>query len=375
MAYHGSNNPSRLGFDATGSAGNEDLFLKVFSGEVLTTFQENNVMMPLTRSRTITSGKSAQFPVTGVAGAKYHTPGESLFADEQDAGDPLYLSKMNHAERVISIDGVLTSSAFIADIDEAKNHYEVRSIYSTEIGRQLAYTADKALVRTVIAGARKIRGRFATADNANQLAQESDLYVGNQICIDGTATGVQSASQGAASDTHGVDLFNGIFKAVELMDQKNVPGEGRVCVLSPADYYTLLKENKDAISRDYNPGNNGSLSGGEIVSVAGVLIVKSNHIPAGNEDNGGGGTLDTVLGSDSINNNVFANSDGYSGIDFRKTRGIIFQTEAVGTVKLMDLAMESEYKMERLGTLMMARYAMGHGILREEACYEMVDNT
>lgn len=375
MAYYGSNNPSRLGFDATGSANNEDLFLKVFSGEVLTTFQENNVMMPLTRVRTISSGKSAQFPVTGVAGAKYHTPGESLFADENANAAPTYLSKVDHAERTISIDGVLTSSAFIANIDEAKNHYEVRSIYSTEIGRQLAYAADKACLRTVIAGARKIRGRFATGDNANQAAQEADLYTGNQICIDGTATGVQSASQGLTSDSHGVDLFNGIFKAVELMDQKNVPTEGRFCVLTPANYYTLLKENKDAISRDFNPGNNGSLSGGEIVSVAGVTILKSNHVPTGNEDDGASGTLDPVLGSDSINNNVFGNSDGYSGIDFQKTQGIIFQTEGVGTVKLLDLAMESEYRMERLGTLMMARYAMGHGILREEACYEMVDNT
>jgi len=65
--------PSRLG--ALNAAGGDPdaLFLKVFSGEVLTTFQENNVMMPLHRVRTISSGKTAQFPVTGVAAAKYHT--------------------------------------------------------------------------------------------------------------------------------------------------------------------------------------------------------------------------------------------------------------------------------------------------------------
>ena len=57
---------------------------------------------------------------------------------------------------------------------------------------------------------------------------------------------------------------------------------------------------------------------------------------------------------------------------YSETKGIVFQTEGVGTVKLMDLSMESEYYMERLGTLLMARYAMGHGVLREEACCELI---
>ena len=42
-------------------------------------------------------------------------------------------------------------------------------------------------------------------------------------------------------------------------------------------------------------------------------------------------------------------------------------------MKLMDLSMESEYFMERMGTLMLAKYAMGHGVLRPEACYELVN--
>ena len=39
-------------------------------------------------------------------------------------------------------------------------------------------------------------------------------------------------------------------------------------------------------------------------------------------------------------------------------------TDAGCTVKLMDLAVESEYQITRQGTLMVARYAMGHNILR-----------
>ena len=78
-SYYGAD-PSRLGQENL--ANDVDaLFLKVFAGEVLTTFEANNAMMPLHRVRTISSGKTAQFPVTGVAAAKYHTPGESLLVE------------------------------------------------------------------------------------------------------------------------------------------------------------------------------------------------------------------------------------------------------------------------------------------------------
>lgn len=375
MAYHGSNNPSRLGLSATGSAGNEDLFLKVFSGEVLTTFEENNAMLPLTRQRTISSGKTAQFPVTGVAAAKYHTPGESLFADEQTSDDPLYLSKINHAERTIAIDGVLTASAFLADIDEAKNHYEVRSIYSTEIGRQLAYTADKNMIRTVIAGARTTTDRFGTAagDTAALIASP---YLGGTLCLDGSDANAGDTYQiGGIGDDDGTvegsEWVKGIFKMAELMDSKNVPQHGRYVMMPPAEYYKLITENTDAINRDYNPEGNGSVASGEVVSVAGCTILKSNHIPNTSET-----SATNVHNSSSINNDVFGGSGvGYGQADFSETIGIGFQMESVGTVKLLDLAMESEYMMERLGTLMMARYAMGHGVLREEACYEFSSHT
>ena len=74
-----------------------------------------------------------------------------------------------------------------------------------------------------------------------------------------------------------------------------------------------------------------------------------------------------------IANNPFdaTGTAGYSA-NFSNTAGVIFQTEGVGTVKLLDLALESEYQLDRLGTLMVAKYAMGHGVLREECCYEIV---
>jgi len=47
---------------------------------------------------------------------------------------------------------------------------------------------------------------------------------------------------------------------------------------------------------------------------------------------------------------------------------VVFHRSGVGTVKLMDLAVESDYMVNRQGTLMCARYAMGHNYLRCQAC-------
>lgn len=368
MAYEGVD-PSRLG--QVNLAGDADaLFLKVFSGEVLTTFEANNVMLPLSRVRTITSGKTAQFPVTGVAEAKYHTPGDSLFADEQSSGNT-YLSNVKHNERTIAIDGVLTSSAFLSDIDEAKNHYEVRSIYSTEIGRQLAYTADKNLIHTVIAGARETTSRFggsAMSGGTNTYGGavinmgDNTNGAGNEIQI---SSDVVTADGSAPSASTGKSLLQALFTAAELFDSKNVPSEGRYCLLPPSQYYKLIKEETDALNRDYGNDGNGSTASGVIASVAGIRILKSNHVPSGVD------LRSTIHDDAGVNNNVFGGTDGYSA-DFADTCGIIFQTEGVGTVKLMDLSMESEYFMDRLGTLLMAKYAMGHGVLREEACCEII---
>jgi hypothetical protein len=344
--------PSRLGQINLANSVNE-LFLKQFAGEVLTTFETENVMMPLHTVRSISSGKSAQFPTTGIASATYHTPGESLMVTD-NGGNPAaskYLSRIRHAEVVISIDDMLVSSAFISNIDEAKNHYDVRSIYSTEIGRQLAYVADKNLIRCVIAGARATTDRFGNSDAA---------YLGSALEYNAEATA------GSALEA---ELVKPFFDAAQKMDEKGVPSTDRYAVVTPAFYYQLINVNKDVISRDYNPEGNGSKAGGYIVQVAGIRIMKSNNVPTTDES-----SATNVHGNAGVQNNVFGGTKGYGEVSFAKTKGIIFHKEAVGTVKLLDLGVESDYSIERQGTLMVAKYAMGHGILRNECCYEIKDD-
>src|SRR5690606_17574753 len=119
---------SRLGqANLTGDA--KALFLKVFAGEVLTAYETTRVASRYVRSRITTTGKSSQFPVVGKASGAYHVPGTAIVG-----------RAVAHNEVVITIDDLLISDTFIANIDEAMNHYEVRSEYSSQMGIFLANT-------------------------------------------------------------------------------------------------------------------------------------------------------------------------------------------------------------------------------------------
>jgi len=349
--------PSRVGLIESGSD-NDALFLKKFSGEILQTFEESNIFKPLHTIRTIENGKSAQFPVTGIATANYHTPGENI-ASNGLVGAGGYLSDIAKNEKIITIDKMLVASTFLANIDDVKNHYDIRSVYANELGKALAVRFDTAISKVFIAAAR---------DTANLPVQVNKtggrLDVANNDFSAPDVVGTPAAVTGA-------DLVAAFFTAAQKLDENDVPSDGRFCVLPPEQYYKLItgadSSNSFSLTSAVNSdiGGQGGIASGTIPQIAGISIYKSNHIPSTD--------LSAVAtGDGASNNDVFGGSGvGYNG-DFSNTLGIISHSAAVGTVKLLDLATESEYQIERQGTLFVAKYAMGHGVLRPECAIELV---
>ena len=128
-------------------------YLKVFAGETITAFERASVTNGRHIVRSISSGKSAQFPVFGRATAAYLKSGKSL--DDLRENIP-------GAEKIIQIDGLLTTSQLISDLDEALSHFDVRGEYSRQMGEALAYAADGAvlaeLAKMVVANKENITG-------------------------------------------------------------------------------------------------------------------------------------------------------------------------------------------------------------------------
>ena len=350
---NGDTTPSRVG--QINSAGNVDaLFLKKFAGEILTTFEENNVFKPLHTIRTIENGKSAQFPVTGIASANYYTPGQNI----ADSGNS-YLSDIKKNEKVITIDDVLLSSTFLSSIDDVKNHYDIRSVYANELGKALAKRFDEAVAKVFIAAARE-----ATANVTGG-------KVGGILDVSANAMGdpADSADDSSNVDPTGAQLVAALFTAAQKLDENDVPSDGRFCVLRPQEYYKLITGGSGSLvistsASNKDVGGSGSLASGSIAQVAGISIFKSTHLPSTDLSS-------TSTGDGAASNDVFgSNGVGYNG-NFTNSLGIVAHPSAVGTVKLLDLATESEYQMERQGTLFIAKYAMGHGILRPECAIEL----
>ena len=278
------------------------LFLKVFSGEVMESFERTAVTMDKHLVRQISSGKSAQFPIMGRSSASYHTPGAEIVGTD-----------LNHNEKIIQINDLLISHHFIADIDSAKNHYDVRSIYSQEMGRALAFQMDKHVLQMMVAA-----------------ANTSTANVGDTSYPSGTVITDSDANTSATS------LIASIFSAAETLDDNYVPAEDRYCFLKPEQYY-LLANGTNAVN-------------------VGINLIKVPHLPTANI---------TGTGVDA------GGANGQQVAAAANTVAIITHPSAVGTVKLMDLAVESEYDIRRQGTLMVAKYAAGHGVLRPEAAVQI----
>lgn len=335
-------------------ANNNALFLKLFAGEVLTTFETATVMKPLHTLRTISSGKSAQFPVTGIASSKYHTPGNDI------AVDGSMLSAIKHAEKVINIDDLLVASTFIDRLDEMKNHYDVRSIYSTELGRALARAFDKNLlcVAALTAASYNASTGEPTASAASITGGAGGKLLADNF-LNSTATGGITSTKGDVPVTVGIpNLVKYLYESAATLDKNNVPSEDRFCIVTPGTYYNLI--NSDAgrlvVNRDY--GGGGSYQEAKIAEVAGIRIIKSN-------------IASTVFGWN-VTSPTGANNT-YGG-NLTRVVGLVFHKSAFGTVKLMDLSMESGYDMRLQGHLMIAKYAMGSAPLRPESSIVLCHN-
>lgn len=135
-------------------------------------------------------------------------------------------------------------------------------------------------------------------------------------------------------------------------DEKDVPQSDRVGIVKPAQY-ALMAQTTSLINKDW--GGAGVYADGSILKVNNIAIVKSNNLPT------------SVVAAVAGENNTY---DG----DFSNTAALIMQKSAIGTVKLMDLAVQmtgDDVKVMYQGTLVVGKYAMGHGILRPECAVEV----
>ena len=347
---------------AANSAGDRRaLYLKLFSGEMFKGFQHQTIARDLIMKRTLSNGKSLQFIYTGRTSAEYHTPGNSILGNT-DGTPPV-------AEKTITVDDLLISSAFVYELDETLAHYDLRSEISRKIGFALAEKYDRLAFRAVTRGARV----------ASPITKSSFVEPGGTQIRVGSTTNDSDAYSAT-------NLVNAFYDAAAALDEKGVSSEGRVGVLNPRQYYSLIQNvgsnglvNRDAQGSALQTGNG-------IIEIAGIKIYKSMNIPfLGKYGVAYGGTTGETspsnVGSfvgptmeDAEDSDTGINNDYGAQTNFTKSCGLIFQKEAAGMVEAIGPQVQvtsGDVSVIYQGDVILGRLAMGVDTLNPASAVEL----
>jgi hypothetical protein len=376
--HQSSTDPSSLtrGGQLNSAGDARALYLKLFSGEMFKGFQNNTIARDLVTKRTLKNGKSMQFVYTGRTTSEFHTPGNSILGNS-DGAPPV-------AEKTITCDQLLVSSAFVYELDEILSHYDLRSEISRKIGYALAERYDRFIFRAIAKGARV----------ASPISKANFVEPGGTQIRVGTA----NDNSHAYDPTH---IVNAFYDAAAALDEKGVSGDGRVAVLNPRQYYALIQgvDSNGLINRDVR--GTALQSGQGIIEIAGIKIYKSMNIPfLGKYGAAYGGTTNetapTNLGNfvnpdieDARNKdtdvdggtagtqsalNAGVHNDYGSASAFDKSCGLIFQREAAGCVEAIAPQVQvtsGDVSVIYQGDVILGRLAMGADFLNPAACVEL----
>lgn len=298
-------------------------FLKVYAGEVITAFSRSAMAVNNHMVRTISTGKTAQFPVMGRATAKYLIPGNSL--DDQRTA-------IAHNEVDIGIDGLLTTDAMITDIYDAMSHFDVRAEYANQMGEALAIAADGAVIAEIASMA------------VGQKENLAGLGKGSLV------TRALATSDQGITETEGKAIVSMLLELKADMSNKYVPASDRFVYMTPTGVSALINS-WTAINRDF--GAMGTIIDGNVTRLCGFNIIEVPHLVAGGVD----GT------------NVLSSGKAHTFPSAYESTAVFVagHRSAVGTVKLRDLSVEQGRRIDRQANQVVAKYAMGHGGLRPEA--------
>jgi len=367
--YGGANNGAIT--NAGTAAERRALYLKLFSGEMFKGFQHNTIARDLVTRRTLKNGKSLQFIYTGRTKSEFHIPGQSILGNNEKS-PPV-------AEKTITVDDLLISSAFVYELDETLAHYDLRGEISRKIGYALAENYDRRIFRAITKAAR----------------QPSPVTMSNFVEPGGSVLKVGAANSTTKADAYdSAKLVTAFYDAAAILDEKGVSGDGRVAVLNPRQYYALIQavNSNGLINRDVQ--GTALQSGNGIIEIAGIKIYKSMNIPflgkygtdpaentSKSNDNAG-----SFIGQAMDDMEQAANSGTPAGgqktvnnygtaAKFANSCGLIFQKEAAGVVEAIGPSVQTtsgDVSVVYQGDVILGRLAMGADFLNPACAVELV---
>ena len=294
--------------------------LTLFSGEVYNAFNDATIFKGLIRNYSLRGGKSKQFLLTGKLDSGYHTPGTPI----------LPAAGLKSNEKTINMDDLLVSSQFVYDLDEILSQWSSRSEVSKQIGEALALHYDDRLARVLC-----------------KAATESSVVTGEP--------GGFQVNIGAGNTNNAQAIVDGFFEAAAVLDERSAPQEGRVAVLSPRQYYSLISSvDTNILNREIGNTQGDMNSGKGLYSIAGIRIYKSN-------------VLANQYGKNATDNALVTGEQNDYVVDNTALSGLVFHREAAGCVEAVAPSIETtsgDFHVQYQGDLIVGKLAMGADTLR-----------
>jgi|TARA_R110001632_G_C11327908_1_gene416221 hypothetical protein len=267
MAYNQSDALFEQGTDTNGNFGNSvagqnnSFFMpSVFSKKVLNFFRKASVAEAITNT-----DYAGEISAYGDSVKIIKEPVITVYQYER--GADVTQTKLTDQETTLVVDTANAFKFIVDDIETAMSHVNFKEVASSSAAYSLRDAYDEGIIATLFAGvSASSPNHILGSDNATDLAA-------------GTFDGTGNLDIGFGSSEH--DPIDVLSHMARLLDEQNVPEEGRWFLADPAFYEVLVQSSSKLLSVDYNAGQgsirNGLVSTGKL---RGFDMYKTNNIAA-----------------------------------------------------------------------------------------------
>ena len=300
---------------------NADKFIpEIWSDEVIAAYKANLVLANLVRKMSFKGKKGDTLhipkPTRGVAAAKAANTAVTIQANTE-------------SEVQVLIDQHFEYSRFIEDIVETQALSSLRSFYTEDAGYALAKKVDDTLIA--------LGKSFGDGDG-------TDWTHSTSYYIDAT-TGLTLYAEDTVITS---DVFTdaGFRKLIQLMDDADVPMDGRKFAIPPSLRNAIMGIDRYN-SSDFVDGR--GVNNGQIGKLYGIDVYVSSNMP----------TIETA-GDNSVGDAIKA--------------ALLFHTDTMVFAEQLGVRSQTQYKQEYLSTLYTADTLFGVKTVRPEAGFVLAVN-
>jgi len=231
----------------------------IYSKKVLNFFRKSSVVEAITNT-----DYSGEISAYGDSVKIIKEPVISV--SDYTRGSDTTATKLTDQELTMVVDSAKAFKFIVDDIESKMSHVNFKEVASSSAAYALKDSFDAAVIADMFSGlSASSPNHVLGADNATALG--ANVY-------DGTG----SVDIGLTSET---DPLNLMARMARLLDEQNVPEEGRWFVAGPDFYEQLGQSSSKLLSVDFNAGQ-GSIRNGLVSSgkLRGFDMYKSNNIAA-----------------------------------------------------------------------------------------------